>query len=514
MSSILTWLALLGPVLLLLPGLVPTRAANYRPMPMGFAVLAAAVAAAGLAAIIAGVLLLSGEAVRGGFILLDVVSATMLLLVASVGAVVVSYSCHYLDGDPSQGRFMKWLALTLAAVLMLVVSGHMLLFFAAWIATSLGLNQLLRFYRDRPAARFAARKKFFAARLGDVCLLGALLLGWESFGTLEIARIQDAARAMATSQGPSGGVHAMAALLALAAMLKSAQAPLHGWLTEVMETPTPVSALLHAGIVNAGGFLLVRFSDIIAQSAGAMDLLLLVGSATAVFGASVMLAQTSVKVSLAWSTIAQMGFMVMQCGLGAFSAALLHIVAHSFYKAHAFLSAGGVAASRRPTRPAQLPPRVLLPALAGAVGLVLAIGAALDLSPSEAPAPLVLGAVLVMSLTPTLAGAAQGGPALALRSVGIASGVALAYLALQAGAASLFGPALPPAVAPRDPFAWLLCVLVVIAFAALLALNAARREAPPSRVLQALHVHLLNGLYVNAVVNRLLIRSRSAERGI
>lgn len=513
MSSLLPWLAMLGPLLLLLPGLVPARAANDHPVPMRQAVLAAAIAAAGLAALVAASLLLSGQALRGGPVLLDAVSATMLLLVAGIGAVVVDFSGRYLDGDPRQGRFMQGLGLTLAAVMVLVTAGHLLLLLGAWVATSLCLHRLLLFYGHRPAARAAARKKFLTARLGDACLLGALLLGWEVFGSLDIAVIQDRARGLAGAGGVPGGVHAMALLLALAAMLKSAQFPLHGWLTEVMETPTPVSALLHAGIVNAGGFLLVRFADVVALSAGTLDLLLLVGAVTAVFGAAVMLTQTSVKVSLAWSTIAQMGFMVMQCGLGAFAAALLHIVAHSLYKAHAFLSAGGAAARRAPARPAPLSLGVLLPALAGAVALVLMAGAAIGLPATEAPGPAVLGAVLVMSLVPTLASAARGGRALALRGAGIAAGVALACLGLQAGAQALFAPALPAATAAPGAFAALLCVLVVLAFAALLALNLARREALPGRALQALHVHLLNGFYVNAALGRLLARLRPAGGG-
>ena len=137
---------------------------------------------------------------------------------------------------------------------------------------------------------------------------------------------------------------AAAALLAIAALLKSAQFPTHGWLTEVMETPTPVSALLHAGVVNAGGFLLIRFADVMLQAPVVLAVLVMVGGFTALFGSLVMLTQSAVKTSLAWSTVAQMGFMILQCGLALFPIALLHIVAHSLYKAHAFLASGSAIA--------------------------------------------------------------------------------------------------------------------------------------------------------------------------
>jgi NAD(P)H-quinone oxidoreductase subunit 5 len=131
-------------------------------------------------------------------------------------------------------------------------------------------------------------------------------------------------------------------LFVLGAMTKSAQFPFHSWLPDTMETPTPVSALMHAGIINAGGFLVIRLSPLISISPISLDFLAVLGALTAIFGAVVMLTQTSVKRSLAYSTIAQMGFMMLQCGLGAYSAALLHLVGHSLYKAYAFLSTGSV----------------------------------------------------------------------------------------------------------------------------------------------------------------------------
>ena len=249
---------------------------------------------------------------------------------------VIHYSRNYLEGDRDQGRFIKWLCLTLACVLMLILSGHLVQFVLAWIATSLCLHRLLLFYPARPGAVLAARKKFVASRIGDLCLIAAALLLRRSCGGLDYATIFAGAAAHPDDLG------APALLLTIAALLKSAQFPLHGWLLEVMETPTPVSALLHAGIINAGGFLILRFADVINTSPVALNVLIAVGGFTALFGSVVMLTQTSIKVSLAWSTIGQMGFMMAQCGLGVYSAALLHLAAHSLYKAHAFLASGGV----------------------------------------------------------------------------------------------------------------------------------------------------------------------------
>jgi NAD(P)H-quinone oxidoreductase subunit 5 len=231
--------------------------------------------------------------------------------------------------------------------MLLVIAGNTLQLALAWIATSVFLHKLLLFYPERVAAQRAARKKWVVSRAGDAALIVATLVLMASYGTGDIASILSAAAGQATA-----GTTWVAGLLALAAILKSAQFPTHGWLTEVMETPTPVSALLHAGVINAGGFLLIRFADVMLLSPGVLAVLVMLGGFTALFGGLVMLTQSAVKTSLAWSTVAQMGFMILQCGLALFPLALLHIVAHSLYKAHAFLASGGtvdlVAAIRRP----------------------------------------------------------------------------------------------------------------------------------------------------------------------
>lgn len=349
-------LPLLAPAVLLL-GAIP--AFLYRPGGGRASLHLAEAAAAGaiVAALASAVLLamqgpgdspLLGLAGIGLSIRLDAVSISMLLLVSFIGWIVVRYAATYLDGEPRQGAFAGWLCLTLAAVLLLVLAGNLVQLAAAWIATSLALHRLLLFYPDRVAARRAARKKFVTARIGDAALAGAAAVLTIRFGTTDIAAILHAAR----TAGGDGFVSAASGLLAVAALLKSAQFPAHGWLTEAMEAPAPVSALLHAGVINAGGFLLIRFADVVVLAPGVLAVLVAVGGFTAIFGGLAMLTQPAVKTSLAWSTVAQMGFMILECGLALFPLALLHILAHSLYKAHAFLASGGavdtVAAIRRP----------------------------------------------------------------------------------------------------------------------------------------------------------------------
>jgi NAD(P)H-quinone oxidoreductase subunit 5 len=272
---------------------------------------------------------------------IDVLSATMLTMISLLSFVIFKFSLNYLDGDSKQGSFLGRLAATTAAVQLFVLSGNLGVLFVCWVLTSITLHRLLVFYSNRPGAIVAARKKFIFARIGDSCLLAAFSLLYINFGTGNLEFIFNELRASSTAL-PKGTLELIVFFLAFAAILKSAQFPFHGWLIEVMETPTPVSALLHAGLLNAGPFLIIRMAFIVNLSDVSSIIIITVGGFTALFASMAYLTQTSIKTALGYSSVAHMGFSLLLCGLGGYSIALLHLVAHSFYKAHAFLSSGSV----------------------------------------------------------------------------------------------------------------------------------------------------------------------------
>jgi len=435
---------------------------------------------------------------------LDAVSAAMLLLVSFIGWIVVRYAAVYLDGEARQGRFMAWLCTTLAMVLLLVTAGDLVQLVAAWICTSLSLHRLLLFYPERVAAQRAARKKFVTARASDVALIAAAVLLAGAYGTSDIGAILAAART------GEGGLAAMTAagLLAVAAMLKSAQFPLHGWLTEVMEAPTPVSALLHAGVINAGGFVLIRFADVMLLAPGVLAVLVILGGFTALFGGLVMLTQPAVKTSLAWSTVAQMGFMIMQCGLALFPLALLHILAHSLYKAHSFLASGGaverIAEARRPGPVAIPSPVAVGRAFVAALAIYGTIGWAFGFY-GKSPQAIALGAILIFGVAYLLAqGLADRAPRTLTRRMAVyALAASVGYFTLHDLALWLTQGTLPATPAP-GPLEWALIVLAILSFALVAIAQAMFPLWAYHPAAAGLRVHLSNGLYANALFDRLL----------
>ena len=421
-----------------------------------------------------------------------------------VSLVMLRYAGTFLDGEERQGPFTGWMTATLAAVLLLVQSGTLLQLVIGWVATSLLLHQLLLFYPDRIAAQRAARKKFIVSRTGDAALIGAVILLAISFGTGDIATILAAAR---EGEGLPLTI-AAAALLAIAALLKSAQFPTHGWLTEVMETPTPVSALLHAGVVNAGGFLLIRFADVMLQAPVVLAVLVMVGGFTALFGSLVMLTQSAVKTSLAWSTVAQMGFMILQCGLALFPIALLHIVAHSLYKAHAFLSSGSaietVASIKRPGPVAIPNAKAVGRAFLLALAIYAVIGVLFGFA-DKPPQALALGAILIFGVAYLIAqGLADAAPrALTWRTSLYSISAATTYFALQRISDKLMLGTLPATPQP-GPLEWTLMLLAVVTFGVVAVAQSLFSLWAYHPAAAGLRVHLANGLYVNALFDRLL----------
>lgn len=271
---------------------------------------------------------------------IDSLSTLMLTMITLLGALISQYSIRYLSGDQGKNYFFRYLFLVLTSTSLLVTSGNLIMFFFAWLGASLSLHKLLIYYGNRPQAIRAARKKFIISRLGDLALLLAIGLTFHLFNTFDFQELFEKVSFIVGESKESRAIELIGFLFALGAMTKSAQLPFHFWLPETMEAPTPVSALMHAGIINAGGFLIIRLSPILEHANTAHLLLAVVGSATAVFAALVMITQNHLKSKLAYSTISQMGMMLFACGLGAYSLAVFHIIAHSFYKAYAFLSTG------------------------------------------------------------------------------------------------------------------------------------------------------------------------------
>ena len=448
---------------------------------------------------------LSGGSAVGFGLRADSIGGAVTLLVAFVGWVIVRYSQPYLNGEPEERRYVRWLMATLAAVGVVIAANHVLLLALAWMATSMAMHRLLNFFGHRPAAVAAAHKKFIAARLADVCMLGAAALLALAFGTLYIDEI--VARA-ASDAGLPLAAQAAVLLIAAAALLKCAQLPFHGWLIQVMEAPTPVSALMHAGVVNLGGFVLIRFAPLVSEVPAAQVLLVAVGASTAVLAALVMTTRISVKVKLAWSTCAQMGFMLMECGLGAWELALLHLLAHSLYKAHAFLGAGG--AVRRAMVHQLSPPErapdmwtLLLGAAAG-LGMTVVAGIVWSLLFPQLTASSttwttgVLAAIVALALVPLVTGrAAQLGrrwlPALVLGTFGVAS----AYFGLHLLFAWWVG------TETRPPPAGLL-MAVAIAFGALFLLQSMIAVAPQGRAVRRLYPWFYGGLFLDEKLSRLV----------
>ncbi|WP_115718989.1 NADH-quinone oxidoreductase subunit L [Gallaecimonas mangrovi] len=270
------------------------------------------------------------------FFLVTPLKLMLLGLIAILGIAIVRYSLVAFAGEADRGRFIRALLMTIGTVVLVIVSNDLLLFWLAWVSVSLCLNRLILFYPDRPRALLAAHKKFLLARLSEALLGVAFIVLYGQFDTANISELMQ----LVTKAGPSTSVSVAAVLLALVALIKCAQLPLHGWLIQVVEAPTPVSALLHAGIVNLGGILLLFFAPVLAASSVASWLVVILAGISTVVAGLVTTTRLSIKVKLAWSTSSQMGLMLVEIALGLYEMALLHLFAHSFYKSYSFLNSG------------------------------------------------------------------------------------------------------------------------------------------------------------------------------
>jgi NAD(P)H-quinone oxidoreductase subunit 5 len=443
-------------------------------------------------------------------VVIDRLSVALGMLVALIGAATYRFSVHCLEGDPGRPAFLARLSATVLAAYALMLANHLVLLLAAWSLTGLGLHLLLTHHADRPEAIRAARKKFLISRLGDLALVAAIVVIVMTWGTFDLtASLQAASRLRPDDQW---ALHSTGVLVAIAAITKSAQFPFHSWLPETMEAPTPVSALMHAGIINAGGALLLRFAPLIVHVPAALWLLTIIGTITVTLGMPAMWAQVKVKRTLAWSTVGQMGFMIVQCGLGAFPAALLHILGHGFTKAWSFMWTGALG------QPAEVsgtdsPGRVLgLMAIGTATALpVLALAARITgFSPWEQPGEMALAAALAISIgqvwvavwrtARTRATVSQRLGAL----VAVSFSLGLAAFGLYRAAEIYLDPALAGARVPPGPMAWAMACVPVIAILSLVVLQAILPTISRWKLGQSLYVHALNGFYLGVIADRVV----------
>jgi NADH-quinone oxidoreductase subunit L len=278
-----------------------------------------------------------GFQVKMGF-LVDPLSVTMLLFVTGVGTLITLYSIGYMHGDERFSRFFAYMNLFAASMIILVMGSNFLVTFLGWEGVGLCSYLLISFWFERPSAAVAGKKAFVTNRVGDFGFMLAMFLIFAHLGTLDYGVTLTKASTLS-----NGTATAIALLLFLGAVGKSAQLPLHIWLPDAMEGPTPVSAMLHAAtMVTAGVFLVVRAHPFFVHSGSASEWVGWIGAITALFAATVALVNNDIKRVLAYSTISQLGYMFLAVGVGAYSAAMFHMVTHAFFKALLFLGAGSV----------------------------------------------------------------------------------------------------------------------------------------------------------------------------
>lgn len=277
---------------------------------------------------------------------IDRLSAMMMVLISGVGTIIYRYSVNYMYQEPGYGRFLALVGVTTFVLLCMVSSINLVMLFVCWQLLSYLLS-LLAHNLTHAATLEGAFRTFTLLRVGDVAFLAGIVLAHSLYGTIEFHELFARAADTPSTLSPLPGVEisgptAVTLLIFIGAMSKSAQFPLHVWLPHSLYAPTPVHALLHAGIINAGGFLMNRLAPLYGLSPTTLHVAFVVGTLTAILGASMMLTQNDIKKTLGFSTIGQMGYMIMECGLGAFALAVFHLIAHGLFKATVFLNCGNV----------------------------------------------------------------------------------------------------------------------------------------------------------------------------
>ncbi|HET8806957.1 MAG TPA: NADH-quinone oxidoreductase subunit L [Methylophaga sp.] len=432
-------------------------------------------------------------------IALNGIHLTVLFLVSFMAIVLIRFSERYLYGEERAYLFWRWLLLSLASVSIVVLSNHLMLLWLGWVAISLCFHRLLLFYPDRPRAVLAAHKKFILARLAELCLLVAVLLLYFHHGSFQLNVILDHYLGFQRGDVLSFNEKLAAFLIAQTALIKCAQLPLHGWLIQVVEAPTPISALLHAGIINLGGFLLISFAPLMVLVPVAQWTLIVVAGLSTVISALVMLTRISAKVRLAWSTCAQMGLMLIECALGLYELALLHLLTHSLYKAYAFLSTGETVQEHSLKQLAQHKTITLGRALTS-IFLAMAATAGIVLFTSyEGPMSiwLLVNTALALYL---ISGVSNGSLLSAFKALLIATVLVSFYIAGKFIIGNLL-PDLPMIGMFSGMDLWL-----IILFFFLFALTLQIWLFPDAKQTQILYRWLFSGLYLDELMTRLTLQ--------
>ena len=430
-------------------------------------------------------------AIGGAGLAVDRLAAVLLILIFGVSAVVQVFALRYLHGDPRAPWFTGGAGLLTAASAGLATASTLIGLAVCWTLAGVALCLLLGTYWHLPDARDGVRRTARAFLIGDLALWIAVGLATAAWGRIELRGI-DTGR----FNGPILPV--VACLVVLAALSRSAQIPFHRWLPATLAAPTPVSALLHAGVVNAGGILLIRLS-MLATDDLARGLTILAGAATMIYGAVIMLVKPDIKGALAHSTAAQMGFMILTCGLGLWAAAVIHLVAHGFYKATLFLSSGSAVARYR--RQEALPPPDPRPArrhgwahIAVAVGLpTVALAAGIAVVPIPNGNHAAEQALLIFAwVTGTAVTWAwfkrRDGLAGAMSAAGFLIPAAIGYVGIISVVSRYLTPALPPPGLSATTV-W----MITAAALGLLGILAALRRAPAAeKFRRTLYAHALS----------------------
>src|SRR5574341_704215 len=280
---------------------------------------------------------------------IDQLTAVMLLVVTTLSSLIHIYSVGYMHGDKGYPRFFAYLALFTFFMLVLVMANNFLVMFVGWEGVGLCSYLLIGFWYEKKSAADAGGKAFVVNRVGDFGFVLAVLLIFLTFGTLDFSEVFGSVGTSVTDQtyhllgAEISVITLIALLLFLRATGKSAQLPLYVWLPDAMEGPTPVSALIHAAtMVTAGVYMVARSSALFEKAPAVLLLVAVVGALTAVFAATIACVQTDIKRGVAYSTISQLGYMFLGCGVGAYASAIFHLGTHAFFKALLFLGAGSV----------------------------------------------------------------------------------------------------------------------------------------------------------------------------